>query len=137
MRDLSGVAFGGSGRIAFGWSHSVVSVSAAGGGTTKIFGTNDNVTILNVSYGRLAFVESWMLRISAGPAYVNRVRRTSSLFSGPSTQFDISELGASVEGEVMFRYKLLGLSLVLSGALTENTSAALLTFNASLGSWER
>lgn len=137
MSDLSKTAFGGSGRIAFAWSQSVISLSAGGGGTMEIFGTNDDVTVLNVCYGRLAYIDSWLLRFSAGPAYLNRTRRTSSLFSGSSTQLDISEFGACAEAEVMFRYKLLGLGLVVSGAITENASVVLLTFNASLGSWHR
>ncbi len=137
MNDLSKTAFGGSGRIAFAWSQSVISLSAGGGGTMEIFGTNDDVTVLNVCYGRLAYIDSWLLRFSAGPAYLNRTRRTSSLFTGSSTQLAISEFGACAEAEIMFRYKLLGLGVVLSGALTENASALLLTFTASLGSWHR
>lgn len=137
MSDLGKTAFGGSGRIAFAWSQSVVSLSAGGGGTMEIFGTNDDVTVLNICYGRLAHLDSWLVRFSAGPAYLNRTRRTSGLFTGGSTQLDISEIGACAEAEIMFRYKLLGLGFVLSGAISENASALLLTFNASLGSWHR
>ena len=129
------VAFGGSGRFAFAWSQSVVSLSAGGGGTTNVFGTNDEITILTASLGQLFHADDWTFRLSVGPAYMKRIRRSSGLFSGNST--DYSEFGVSVETEAMFRLKVLGLGLVLSGAISENTSVLLVTFNASLGSWNR
>lgn len=137
MSDLHDVGFGGSGRFAFSWSKSVISLSASGGGTLRIFGTNDEATMLNVCYGLLAFANDWMFRFSAGPAYLNRVRRSSSLFGGSSTELNISEIGVSVETEVMFQYKLLGIGFVLAGALSEEISALLLTANVSLGNWHR
>ena len=137
MSDLQEAALGGSGRIAFSWSESVVSLSAGGGGTVEMFGTNDDVTILNVCYGRLAHLDAWLLRFAAGPAYMNRVRRTSSLFAGSSTQLDISEIGIAAEAEVILHSKLLGIGLAASGAMSENISALLITINVSIGSWHQ